>query len=99
VDLVAYRLLEEALTNALKHGTGAARIEVEYGDSSLQLRVLNPVPAGTAQREVRGTDGSGHGLIGMRERAAAVGAMLDVGLASGNVFTVVATLPLQGGRT
>ncbi len=46
VDLVAYRLLEEALTNALKHGTGAARIEVEYGDSLLQLRVLNPCPLG-----------------------------------------------------
>jgi signal transduction histidine kinase len=93
VDLVAYRLLEEALTNALKHGTGSARVDVEHRDTSLRLRVVNPVrpAAGEAGR-------TGHGLLGMRERAAAVGAVLDAGPVPGGAFRVEATLPLHGGR-
>jgi signal transduction histidine kinase len=46
VDLVAYRVLEEGLTNALKHGTGTAQLSIDYGPTSLRLRVAN----GTAAR-------------------------------------------------
>ena len=104
VDLVAYRVLEEGLTNAFKHGTGTAYVRVEYGSSSLHLCVLNsvavPVLAGSRQRADGSTvqttgRGTGHGLLGMRERAAAVGGTLRAAPASGGTFCVEAELPLR----
>lgn len=107
VDLVAYRVLEEGLTNALKHGTGTARLDVEYSASSVVLRVVNSraalVAAGsgpgadaTGTNGVTGT-GTGHGLLGMRERAAAVGGTLRAAPGAGDSFRVEADLPLRGG--
>lgn len=101
VDLVAYRVLEEALTNALKHGTGTAHLDVEYEPSSLRLRVVNstpvPVAAGSRPRPAAGAaPGSGHGLLGMRERAAAVGGTISAAPGPGDTFRVQADLPLKG---
>ena len=91
VDLIAYRVAEEALTNALKHGTGSAHLDVQYRDDSVFLRVVNPV---SHQRPSSEGGAGGHGLLGMRERAAAVGGHLDVGRGPGNVFRVEVELPL-----
>lgn len=97
VDLVAYRVLEEGLTNALKHGTGTAHLDVGYEASSLRLRVLNRVPAQPPDRAGDGRQldvGTGHGLLGMHERAAAVGGTLTAAAAPGDAFVVEALLPL-----
>ena len=102
VDLVAYRVLEEALTNALKHGTGSAHLSLEYGAESMTLRVVNSTPAlVTVGRRPAGeaTDnhlpGGGHGLVGMRERTTAVGGTLRIGPRAGDTFSVEAELPLR----
>jgi signal transduction histidine kinase len=90
VDRAAYRILQEALTNAARHGAGGAEVELEFGPGALDLRVTNPVAPGTVP-------GAGHGLVGMRERAALLGGMLTAGPADGR-FTVRAELPYDGGR-
>jgi signal transduction histidine kinase len=87
LDQAAYRILQEALTNASRHGTGAARVEVAFGDSALDLRVTNPVAQRPSQRN-RG----GHGLVGMRERATLLGGTLDV-QQDNYTFCVCARLP------
>lgn len=86
VDLVAYRLLQEALTNAHKHGAGTATVVVGYTQEALTLRVTNPI--GRA-----GGSGGGHGLTGMRERAKAVGGEVFLGTDLANNFEMRATLP------
>ena len=91
-DQAAYRILQEALTNAARHGTGSARIELAFGEVALELRVTNPVPAGASSRS-----GGGHGLIGMRERVTLLGGHLDAGRANGS-FRVHAKIPYQGQR-
>lgn len=87
VDLAAYRILQEALTNAARHGTGAARVEVAFGDAALALTITNPVPDGGP-----GQTSGGHGVIGMCERAALLGGSLDADRANGT-FRVRAALP------
>ena len=86
VDLAAYRITQEALTNAQKYGDGTARLTVAYTAGGVTLEVTNSVrpdaPAG----------GSGYGIIGMRERAASTGGRLTVGPENGR-FTVHADLP------
>jgi len=91
VDLVAYRVLQEALTNAHKHGDGTAHVALTYTPSSVELRVTNPLPrpgsATVGDRE------SGFGLIGMHERATAVGGVVSAGPSPDGQFRVDATLP------
>jgi signal transduction histidine kinase len=87
VDLAAYRILQEALTNAARHGTGAARVELAFGEAALRLTITNPVQDGRAAP----TSG-GHGLIGMQERAILLGGSLDTGRANGT-FRLRAHLP------
>jgi signal transduction histidine kinase len=89
VDLAAYRVVQEALTNALKHA-GAARAEVliRYSETALELAVTND---GHIRRNGRG----GHGLIGMRERVTLYGGELRAGPRSGGGYAVRATLPLD----
>jgi signal transduction histidine kinase len=70
VDRGAYRILQEALTNSARHGRGAARVGIAFGSGALDLTVDNPVDPGRATR-------AGHGLIGMRERAALLGGSLE----------------------
>ncbi|MBB2914826.1 signal transduction histidine kinase [Streptosporangium becharense] len=74
VDLAGYRIVQESLTNALKHGGKAADIVIGYRPELVTLTVDNPVDG--AQR---GLPGAGTGIIGMRERATLVGGVLDAG--------------------
>lgn len=93
VDLAAYRILQEALTNAARHGTGSARVEVAFGDEALELTVANPVAALSRSE----ANGGGHGLVGMRERAALLDGRLDTGNANGT-FRLRAHLPYRARR-
>jgi len=90
LDGTAYRILQEALTNAALHGDGAARVEVEYGAEALELTVTNRAAPNGAARP-----GGGHGLVGMRERAALMGGTLEAGR-EGAVFRARARLPYSG---
>jgi signal transduction histidine kinase len=87
VDQAAYRILQEGLTNATRHGNGSAEVEVAYLDDQLELTVSNRVSAPARVR------GGGHGLVGMRERAELLAGSLTTELRSGT-FVVHATLPL-----
>ena len=90
VDQAAYRILQEALTNAARHGAGSARIELVFGDGAVNLTVTNPEPTPSSPRP-----GGGHGLIGMRERATLLGGNLDAERADG-AFRVHARIPYRG---
>jgi signal transduction histidine kinase len=93
VDRGAYRILQEALTNTARHGNGSAEVDIAFGPSALEVTVTNAVRAnGTARQS-----GGGHGLIGMRERAALLGGSLDTTLQDGR-FRLHARLPLVSGR-
>jgi signal transduction histidine kinase len=101
VELAAYRIVQEALTNARRHAPGAAvDVELRYGGGTLLLRVRDngPGPPAGYQGGVNGHDGAGspgHGLPGMRERATAVGGSLRMAAAHGGGFLVEATLPAK----
>ncbi|WP_246075707.1 sensor histidine kinase [Nonomuraea terrae] len=87
VDLAGYRILQEALTNALKHGESPVSVLVSYEEERVLVRVVN------ALRERRtGLPGAGAGLIGMRERASLVGGLFEAGK-SGDEWRVLADLP------
>jgi signal transduction histidine kinase len=94
LDVSAYRIIQEALTNSLKHSGGAAAaVRVRYLPASLELEVLDDGRAGSR----RHADGvGGQGLIGMRERASLHGGRLSVGPRPGGGFTVRASFPLNG---
>ncbi|MBO8192344.1 sensor histidine kinase [Streptomyces oryzae] len=99
VELTAYRIVQEALTNTRKHGGPdvGATVRLRYGDG--ELSVLAEDDGRGAQRELYeegGTDGLGHGLIGMRERVGMVGGALEAGPRSGGGFRIRAALPLKG---
>lgn len=92
VDLVTYRVLQEALTNAHKHGTGTAHLTLSYTSSALDVRVTNPVKtSGSSEPE---SVISGHGLLGMRERASAVGGVLEAAPGPVGQFHLDARLPI-----
>jgi signal transduction histidine kinase len=91
-DQAAYRILQEALTNAARHGAGSARIELAFGDAAVQLSVTNPVPVRGVPRS-----GGGHGLVGMQERAALLGGSLDAERSNG-AFRLRARIPYGGQR-
>jgi signal transduction histidine kinase len=90
VELAAYRIIQEALTNAARHGDGEASVVLEFGSDALELTVANPVGGERAAAE-----GGGHGIVGMRERAALLGGTLRAGPRDGR-FEVHARLPLTG---
>jgi signal transduction histidine kinase len=92
VDQAAYRILQEALTNAARHGAGAARVELAFGEAALELTISNAASGENASRA-----NGGHGLVGMRERATLLGGSLDVERANGS-FRVRARLPYGGPR-
>ncbi|WP_255359802.1 sensor histidine kinase, partial [Kitasatospora sp. Root187] len=81
IDVTAYRIVQEALTNALKHGDGrGAEVTVRYADHSLRVEVLTAGPSvltGGAARPHTPADGAGRGLLGLRERVAVYGGDLD----------------------
>ena len=87
VNAAAYRVVQEGLTNAHRHGTGVADLHTyaEHGD--LHIDIENPVD------DVHQGEGSGFGLVGMRERVTAAGGTLDI-RASPGTFAIHVTLPL-----
>jgi signal transduction histidine kinase len=96
IDLSAYRIVQEALTNSLKHaGPARAVVRIRYGSRALEVQVWDD-GRGTVSRNGR-AEGDGHGLIGMRERVALFGGSLEVGSQPGGGFLVAARLPLDGG--
>jgi signal transduction histidine kinase len=99
VELAAYRITQEALTNARRHAPGAAvDVELRYGDDTLLLRIRDNGPGPPAARpadEHGGADSPGHGLLGMRERAAAAGGSLRTAAAPRAGFLVEARLPAR----
>lgn len=96
-ELAAYRTVQEALTNALKHSPGAATtVTIHWGDDGLQLRLQNePVSTVTAQHIARPVPGSGNGLRGMSERIALYHGTLTYGLQPDGSWLVEAALPYR----
>ncbi len=95
-DHAAYRILQESLTNVLRHaGAGAAAtVSLRYEPGSLALTVTdNGTPADAEGNGASDSTGKGHGISGMRERAAAVGGTLTAGRKPGGGFEVLATIP------
>lgn len=94
LELSAYRVIQEALTNALKHSRGTkARVRVAYRPTTLEIEVADDGDGGAGRPS---NDVGGHGLIGMRERVTLHGGHLRAGLAPQGGFAVVATFPLDG---
>jgi signal transduction histidine kinase len=93
VDLTAYRIIQEALTNALRHGGPVASVMIEYGPSEVRVEITDDGLPGIPVLH-RGRDGTGHGLIGMRERVAVFGGLLSTGSRPGGGFRVDARLPM-----
>lgn len=94
IGLTAYRVIQEALTNAGRYGTGTARVVIQEVGPTLHVEVSNPSASRTSGEGVPDAT-TGHGLVGMRERVAAAGGTLTV--TPGAVFHVRADLPLGRG--
>lgn len=90
IDLSAYRIVQEALTNVVRHaGTGRCRVLIDYGDEDLSVEVVDDGQGTTA-------NGSAHGfgLVGMRERVGLLHGHLSAGPRPEGGFRVTARLPL-----
>jgi signal transduction histidine kinase len=104
VDLSAYRIVQEALSNAIRHAPGAAvQVHLHYGEAALVIEVRNDscalgtqAPCERPGEPGRGDNG-GHGIIGMRERAAMLGGHLEARPAPDGEFLVTAALPIGSG--
>jgi signal transduction histidine kinase len=103
VNLSAYRIVQEALSNAMRHAPGSTvQVRLFYGEAALVIEIRNDrggngARAGQAAPEQdrwAGLDGGGHGIIGMRERAAMLGGHLQAGPTANDEFLVTAALPL-----
>jgi signal transduction histidine kinase len=95
VDVAAFRIVQEALTNVARHaGPATATVRVAYGDRELTVEIDDD---GRGSK-VHNGEGGGKGIVGMRERAAALGGRLEAGPRPGGGFRVRARLPLDGGR-
>lgn len=93
VDLAAYRIVQEALTNSVRHAGGTrAHVRIVYGDGDVQIEVDDEGAALPA----RAGGGAGRGIVGMRERAHALGGTLRAGPRAGGGFAVRARLPYGG---
>jgi signal transduction histidine kinase len=89
VDLTAYRIVQESLTNVLRHaGPATAEVHVSYLDGSLTVEVVDDGHGST-------TTGDGHGLAGMRERVGALGGTLSAGPRAEGGYSVTATIPVR----
>lgn len=93
IDVSAYRVVQEALTNALRHGDKSpARVVVSYLPGGIDVRVDSAVGAASAP----GTVGTGRGLVGLRERVRLTGGSLDIGIDDAGRFAIHAVLPFEG---
>jgi signal transduction histidine kinase len=90
VDQAAYRIVQEALTNAARHGAGSIHVRVAFGERAIEVSITNAVAGETATRS-----NGGHGIIGMRERASLLGGSLEAGPMD-DAFHVRARLPYTG---
>jgi signal transduction histidine kinase len=93
VDQAAYRILQEALTNAARHGSGATQVELRFKREALQLTVVNPTHPAANRAPHRG-----HGLVGMRERAIILGGEFTATYQDGT-YSVSVELPYGKRRT
>ncbi|MGW2182167.1 sensor histidine kinase [Streptomyces sp. NPDC001732] len=92
VELSVFRIVQEALSNAMRHAPGArVRVEIGHGTSEVTVRVTNTAP----DRAVPPSPGAGHGLLGMRERAAMLGGEIATGPTPDGGYEVAAILPAQ----
>ena len=92
VDLAAYRIIQESLTNAIRHaGPATATVNLTYADGVLQIAVADTGRGAPSPNPGNG----GYGLIGMRERAAAAGGTMQAGTAPGGGYLVTARLPVS----
>jgi signal transduction histidine kinase len=92
IDLTAYRISQEALTNVIRHsGAANAELIVRYGPRELELEILDDGRGAPAA-----ANGAGHGLVGMRERTALYGGKIEVGDRTGRGYAVRVRLPLTG---
>ncbi|MFD8965545.1 histidine kinase [Streptomyces sp. NPDC059568] len=90
-DLAAFRIIQEALTNVVRHsGSRTAQVRVGYAPGLLELRIADAGPATGGD-----AGGSGNGLVGMRERAAALGGTIEAGPRPDGGFRVRATIPVR----
>jgi len=90
IDLSAYRIVQEALTNVVKHaGDASAEVVIRYRTHAFELDIVDDGRGRTS-----GVNGAGHGLIGMRERVALYGGTLETGTREGGGYEVRARLPL-----
>jgi signal transduction histidine kinase len=97
VDLAAFRILQEAVTNIARHaGDATATVRVAYGEHDLTVLVEDDGHGGSPNATSR--SGSGSGIAGMRERTAALGGRLEAGPRPGGGFRVWAQLPVDGSR-
>jgi signal transduction histidine kinase len=98
VDLAAYRIVQESLTNVLRHaGPASAVVAIRYADDAMTISVDDDgrgQPAATAATNGHGAKLAGHGILGMRERAQALGGELDAGPRTDGGFRVCARLPV-----
>jgi signal transduction histidine kinase len=93
IELSAYRIVQEALTNALKHaGDARATVHVRYRDDSLELEIADD---GASGADAAALASGGHGLVGMRERVALYGGRFDAGRSPSGGFRVRALLPIR----
>ena len=97
VDLSAYRIVQEALSNAMRHAPGShVQLHLVYRPDALALEIGNdavPVLVSSGDRAAAG--GGGHGLVGMRERTTMLGGSLDAGPTADGGFRVAAVLPVS----
>jgi signal transduction histidine kinase len=94
VDTAAYRIVQEALTNSVRHSAGrSASVLLRYGNDDLVIEVDDDGTGGGADGGRGSAPGSGNGLTGMAERARALGGSLDAGPRPGGGFRVLAKLP------
>jgi signal transduction histidine kinase len=98
LDVTAYRILQEALTNVVKHAPGTtAHVRVQRCADHLELEVCNAQVAGAPGQGGTGQGGTGHGLLGIRERAAVFGGHLDHGPTADGGYRLSVWLPLDAG--
>ncbi len=92
-ELSAYRIVQESLTNAVRHGgpNVSARVTIEYGSDQLDVLILDDGRGPSASTG----DGSGHGIIGMRERIAVLGGEFSAGPSSGGGYQVHVIIPVE----
>jgi signal transduction histidine kinase len=95
IDLSAYRVIQEALTNVIKHAdSAAATVTIRYRDDSVTVEIANQAPATPVARIPAPRAGSGHGIIGMRERVAVFGGQFAAGPGPDGGFLVRACFPI-----